>query len=111
MAYRFKNGSQDYVGSTVYSGDFDGDGLIDYAFSATNYQPSFNTFAGRIYMISGANLAAADAADGTVDQMINHEGAGRPFFRIIEGDGGAIPASAGSSMWATSRATGSTIWS
>jgi hypothetical protein len=88
MAYRFKNGFQDYVGGTVYSGDFDGDGLIDYAFSATNYQPSFNVFHGRIYMISGANLAAADAADGTVDQMINHEGAARPFFRIIEGDSG-----------------------
>ncbi|MFM1862967.1 MAG: hypothetical protein RLZ26_1489, partial [Pseudomonadota bacterium] len=89
MAYRFRGGFSDSVGQTVYSGDFDGDGLVDYAFAAPRYQPSDQVFHGRIYMISGADLAAADAADGTVDQIIDHEGAARSYFRIIEGDSGS----------------------
>ncbi|WP_415401725.1 beta strand repeat-containing protein [Tateyamaria sp. SN3-11] len=50
-------------------GDIDGDGLDDFLIeaSSTNLSPT----PGETYFVSGADLAAADAADGTVDGIID----------------------------------------
>ncbi len=56
--------------STTSAGDFDGDGLDDLIISAHRLDDSGDS-SGATYLISAADLAAADAADGTVDGHID----------------------------------------
>jgi hypothetical protein len=61
----------DYAGKSVSSaGDVDGDGLADLIIGAPNaYGGGINS--GEAYLVSGADLAAADAADGSTDGVID----------------------------------------
>jgi hypothetical protein len=63
--------ASDYAGSaTASAGDVDGDGLADLIISAA-YADGGGSASGEVYLISGADLAAADAADGTADGVID----------------------------------------
>ena len=60
----------DKAGSSVLSvGDFDGDGLADIAIGASAHTAS-RTEEGAIYLVAAADLADADAADGSADRTI-----------------------------------------
>ena len=52
--------------SVSFGGDFDRDGLADILIGAPGADA-----AGAVYLVAGADLAAADAADGTVDSAID----------------------------------------
>ncbi len=61
----------DLAGTSISSaGDVDGDGLDDLIIGARNGDGGGDN-SGGAYLISGADLAAADAADGTVDGVID----------------------------------------
>ena len=66
-SYQFNGASgSDQSGSSVTSiGDVDGDGLDDFLIGAYVADPNGTTSAGETYLISGADLAALDAASGT----------------------------------------------
>ncbi len=71
MGYRFE-GTQTSGNSGVSvasAGDVDGDGLDDLLIGATGEGPVPQ--AGAVYLVAGADLAAADAADGTTDGVIS----------------------------------------
>jgi hypothetical protein len=66
--YRFIGaGAGDRAGMFSDTGDFDGDGLTDFLIGAERADGSD----GRAYLVSGADLADADAADGTSDRIID----------------------------------------
>ena len=73
------------VGQVMTStGDMDGDGVVDLLLGATG----LNNYAGGAYFVSGADLPAADAADGERDRTVRLElvvGSGRSFR--LEGEG------------------------
>lgn len=54
------------------AGDMDGDGVPDLIVGAvgTDRDPNFEDFAGSVYLLSGASLPQADAADGVADGRI-----------------------------------------
>ena len=70
-----------FVGEAIYNnagasvatnGDMDGDGQIDVIIGASDYQGmNYRWGAGAVYFVSGADFAAADAADGLADRTIN----------------------------------------
>ena len=53
------------------AGDFNGDGRPDFLIGAPEQGGSGEEEAGAVYLVSGAHLAAADAADGNVDRLIH----------------------------------------
>jgi len=57
----------DRAGGAAFSGDMDGDGVADLLVGASARGPDGGRYAGAVYFLSGADLAAADAADGDVD--------------------------------------------
>lgn len=72
-SYKFVNGGGasglDAIGTV---GDFDGDGVDDLIIGAPNSTSgSGGLGAGANYLVSGVDLAAADAADGTTDGVID----------------------------------------
>jgi hypothetical protein len=71
MGYRFiGTEGGDFAGVSVASaGDVDNDGLADLIIGA--YADGGGSSSGEVYLISGADLAAADAADGTADGVID----------------------------------------
>ncbi len=90
-SYQF-NGTEagDSSGQSVSSaGDVDGDGLDDLIIGARTADDGGDG-SGESYLISGADLAAADAADGTVDGIVDldnvNEQAGS--YQFIGADGG-----------------------
>ncbi|MEM9764784.1 MAG: Hint domain-containing protein [Pseudomonadota bacterium] len=71
-SYRFIAEEEfDYVGGDVSSADVDGDGTNDLVIAAPQ-SDSVND-PGIIYVIDSDDLAAADAADGTTDQVVHLE--------------------------------------
>jgi hypothetical protein len=79
----------DAVGSAVSSaGDVDGDGLDDLLIGAPDSDPNNTTFEGTTYLITAADLADADAADGTVDGVID--------LASVEAQGGSYQFNGGS---------------
>jgi hypothetical protein len=81
MGYRFigTEGS-DYAGRSVASaGDVDGDGLGDLIIGAASADGG-GSGSGEAYLISGADLAAADAADGSTDGVIDLDFVTDPGF-------------------------------
>ena len=76
----------DRVGSSAaFDGDLDGDELSDLVIGAPS--PDGRVNAGVTYLLSGADFAAADAADGTRDQTIRlQHAAGQPrSMRFVGG--------------------------
>ena len=62
----------DQAGTTLAeAGDVDGDGVADFAIGAPAYDCRRAPACGAIYLLSGAVLGAADAADGEVDRVIH----------------------------------------
>ena len=59
--------------SAASYGDMDGDGLVDIVVGASNFSdPQTNAWsAGAVYFVSGDDIAAADAADGTADRTVS----------------------------------------
>ncbi|GAB5446128.1 Hint domain-containing protein [Gymnodinialimonas sp.] len=70
-SYSFVNGANgEAVGAAVgTAGDFDGDGLDDILIGASGSLVSDDS--GATYLLSAADLQAADAADGSIDGVIN----------------------------------------
>ena len=60
----------DGTGSALATGDFDDDGVPDYVIAAPFHTVGGARSAGVVYLISGARLADADAADGTTDRVV-----------------------------------------
>ena len=66
--------SDDHAGLSADSaGDMDGDGLADLLVGASGVSDheAYKWDSGAVYFVSGANLASADAADGTVDGNVS----------------------------------------
>ena len=61
----------DGTGAALATGDFDDDGVLDYVVAAPFHDFGGVPSAGAVYLISGARLADADAADGTVDRVVD----------------------------------------
>ena len=61
----------DGAGAALGTGDFDDDGVPDYVVAAPFHDVGRARGAGAVYLISGARLADADAADGTVDRVVD----------------------------------------
>ncbi|MEY3005214.1 MAG: hypothetical protein RLZZ491_2390, partial [Pseudomonadota bacterium] len=99
-SYRFEGvGSWDLAGQSVASaGDIDNDGLADLIIAA-RLADGGGADSGETYLIRAADLAAADAADGTTDGVINLGlvgGTGGSYrFVGAEGDSGHSVTSAG----------------
>lgn len=70
-AWKFLGESDgDRAGSSVTSvGDIDGDGLADFAIGAYGHTDSLND-QGAVYLVSAADLASADRADGKTDRVV-----------------------------------------
>ena len=69
-SYQFNSSGVAASGYSVSSaGDVDGDGLDD-VFIGAPFATGEAGFSGRTYLVSAADLALADAADGSVDQVI-----------------------------------------
>ena len=70
-AWKFLGESDsDRAGSSVTSvGDIDGDGLADFAIGAFGHTHSLND-QGAVYLVSSADLASADRADGKSDRVV-----------------------------------------
>lgn len=81
----------DEAGSVVVGGsDFDGDGIPDIALGAPAYEAEQEQFAGAVYLLSGADLAQADAADGQTDRVIElRHAAAQPGSWKFVGTGGS----------------------
>ncbi|MCC1491467.1 hypothetical protein [Cognatishimia sp. F0-27] len=87
-SYQF-NGREDYdhAGSSVASaGDVDGDGLDDLIIGASSADGGGDN-SGELYLITAAELAVADAADGTLDGVIDLKTVS--VFDILENGGPA----------------------
>ena len=70
-SYRFiGEGPGDRVGEVLSAGDFDADGRADIAIGAPRHDASGRSNVGAVYVISAADLATLDAADGSADQVI-----------------------------------------
>jgi hypothetical protein len=66
--YSFVGGNPgDQAGLVTSTGDYNADGITDYLIGAEGAAGED----GRIYLVSGTDLAAADAADGTDDNVID----------------------------------------
>ena len=61
----------DGAGAALATGDFDDDGVLDYIVAAPFHDVGGASSAGAVYLISGARIADADAADGTVDRVVD----------------------------------------
>ena len=61
----------DGAGAALATGDFDDDEVPDYVIAAPFHDVGGAPSAGAVYLISGARLADADAADGTVDRVVD----------------------------------------
>ena len=62
----------DGAGTTLAAaGDMDGDGVADFAIGAPYYDCPSAWGCGAVYLLSGAALTTADAADGEVDRVIH----------------------------------------
>ena len=61
----------DGAGAALATGDFDDDGVPDYVVAAPFHDVGGVPGAGAVYLISGARLADADAADGTADRVVD----------------------------------------
>ena len=61
----------DGAGAALATGDFDDDGVPDYVVAAPFHDVGGVPSAGAVYLISGARLADADAADGMVDRVVD----------------------------------------
>ena len=57
--------------SAASPGDIDGDGLADVVIGAQRESGGGGWHAGAVYVVSGADLAAADAADGVADRTVS----------------------------------------
>ena len=82
--------ADDRVGSSAaFDGDLDGDELSDLVIGASVHDgPGGRAVAGVTYLLSGADFAAADAADGTRDQTIRlQHAAGQPGSMRFVGEG------------------------
>ncbi len=94
--------ANDAFGKSVSSaGDVDGDGLDDLIIGAPDAVGGI-FYSGEAYLITGADLAAADAADGTVDGVIdvdniNEQSTSYQFLGgpVFNGNAGASVTSAG----------------
>ena len=65
-AYKFVGeGAGDRAGTSVWADDMDGDGIVDVLIGTDQLNQ------GAAYLVSGAQLMAADEADGSVDGVIN----------------------------------------
>ena len=60
----------DGAGAALATGDFDGDGVPDYVISAPFHDVGRARSGGAVYLVSGARLADADAADGAADRVV-----------------------------------------
>ena len=60
----------DGAGAALATGDFDDDGVPDYVIAAPFHDVGGAPSAGAVYLISGARLAGADAADGATDRVV-----------------------------------------
>ena len=60
----------DGAGAALATGDFDDDGAPDYVISAPFRDVGGAPSAGAVYLVSGARLAEADAADGAADRVV-----------------------------------------
>ena len=76
MSYRFLGTeARDQAGVSVSSaGDIDGDGIADLLIGA-NLADGGGTSSGEAYLLYGADLAAADLADGNTDGVIDLDNA------------------------------------
>jgi hypothetical protein len=90
--------ANDYAGAAVASaGDVDGDGLADLIVGAP-YVDGNGMDSGAVYLISGADLAAADAAVGSTDGVIDldfitdpdFDRAGAGSYQFIGTEGGDL---------------------
>ena len=71
-SYLFRGEQEgDGAGAALGTGDFDDDGVPDYVVAAPFHDVGGVPSAGAVYLISGARLADADAADGTVDRVVH----------------------------------------
>ena len=79
---RFKGFSDTTSYSVSVAGDVTGDGIDDLLISAYGGDPGGRFDAGEVYLLSGADLAALDIADGTADfviQLANINATGTSF--------------------------------
>ena len=60
----------DGAGAALATGDFDDDGVPDYVIAAPFHDVGEAPGAGAVYLVSGARLAEADAADGATDRVV-----------------------------------------
>ena len=60
----------DGVGEVLVAGDVNGDGVADFAIGARQHDAGTRESTGAVYLLSGADLASADAADGEADRVI-----------------------------------------
>ena len=60
----------DGAGAALATGDFDDDGAPDYVIGVPFHDVGGAPSAGAVYLISGARLAGADAADGATDRVV-----------------------------------------
>ena len=58
-------------GAALATGDFDDDGVPDYVVAAPFHDVGGVPSAGAVYLISGARLVDADAADGATDRVVD----------------------------------------
>ena len=60
----------DGTGAALATGDFDDDGIPDYVIAAPFHDVGEAPNVGAVYLVSGARLAEADAADGATDRVV-----------------------------------------
>ena len=86
-SWKFVGESGHAGSSAVAPGDMDGDGVADIVIGAPWLTTGRDVYAGAVYFASGADLAAADAADGVADGTVSLAHiAARPRSWKIVGD-------------------------